>query len=85
MGVDEGRSHRGLLRIAALWLLAATLGSCTALPGGSLDPLAPALGLPRQEGQAQPRDEWTGRCRDSRGEGKITLSLTREGSALQGA
>lgn len=85
MEVGKGRSRRGLFRIAAFGLLAATLGSCTALPGGSLDPLAPALGLPRQEGQVQPRDEWTGQYRDSRGEGKITLSLTREGNALQGA
>ena len=45
-------------KLAICGVLAAGLLSCTALPGGSLDPLVPALGLPRAEGTpAQPRSE----------------------------
>lgn len=45
-------------KLAICGLLAAGLVSCTALPGGSLDPLVSALGLHRgQESPAQPRPE----------------------------
>lgn len=102
-------------KLAICGLVGAGLVSCTALPGGSLDPLVPALGLPReQERPAQPRpeapappeasarrssapshevqprgepltrSEWTGRYRDTRGEGEIALTLTQDGSALGG-
>lgn len=102
-------------KLAICGLLAAGLVSCTALPGGSLDPLVSALGLPRvEEGPAQSRreapapaeasargssapshevqprgepptrSEWTGRYRDTRGEGEVALSLTQDGSARGG-
>ena len=113
-GGGEG-SREVVLRATLFGVVAAVLVSCTALPGGSMDPLVPALGLPRAEGtRTQPRpeapapteasargssapsrevrppgepptrSEWTGRYRDTRGEGEITLTLTQDGSAHGG-
>ncbi len=108
-------SWKVVLRAPFFGVLAAGLVSCTALPGGSLDPLVPALGLPQGEGTSaqarseppapveasaralsqpshavQPRGElpaqsaWSGRYRDTRGEGEIALTLMEDSSALGG-
>ncbi|MBI3780151.1 MAG: hypothetical protein HY278_03705 [candidate division NC10 bacterium] len=100
---------------ALFGVIAVGLVHCTALPGGSLDPLVPTLGLYREEERpAQPRPEapapaeasgrarsqpshevqprgglptqsaWSGRYRDTRGEGEIALTLMEDGSALGG-
>lgn len=56
-GGREG-SWKFILHAVLFWSLEAGLVSCTALPGGSLDPLVPALGLHRgEESLAQPRPE----------------------------
>ena len=56
-GGGEG-SRKAVLLAALSGVVAAGLVSCTALPGGSLDPLVPALGLHRAEGtRTQPRPE----------------------------
>ena len=56
MGERAESSRRIGLQAILFGVLAGGLVSCTALPVGSLDPLAPALGLPRvKEGPAQPR------------------------------
>lgn len=83
---------KAVLRAALLGAVMVGLVSCTPLPGGSLDPLVPTLGLPRGEertsvqprGAPPTRREWIGRYRDNRGEGEIALALTEEGSGLGG-
>ena len=51
-------SWKVVLQVALFGILASGLLSCAALPGGSLDPLVPALGLPRGEGTpVQPPSE----------------------------
>ena len=56
---ERAESSRGIgLQVILFGVLALGLVSCIALPGGSMDPLVPALGLPRAEGtRAQPRSE----------------------------
>ncbi len=57
-GGGTGGSWKVVFRAPFFGVIAAGLVSCTALPGGSLDPLVPALGLPRGESPpAQPRGE----------------------------
>lgn len=75
---------KGLFRGALVWALALELVGCAPLPGRTLDPMAPALGLPEEEGRGRSPDEWIGWYRDSRGEGKISLILTRERNTLRG-
>ncbi len=63
-GTDS--SWKVVLRAPFLGVIAAGLVSCTALPGGSLDPLVPALGLPRGEGTSvQARSEPPAQARAS--------------------
>ncbi len=57
-GGGTGGSWKVVFRAPFFGVIAAGLVSCTALPGGSLDPLVPALGLPRgEESSSQPRPE----------------------------
>ena len=65
----------GLIGAAALW-------GCAPLPGKTVDPLAPALGL--QQGPPPARDQWVGPYEDSRGSGELTIQLRRVGSRLEG-
>ncbi len=58
MGAARKVSRAVVLRIALLGVLTVGLASCTALPRGSLDPLAPVLGLPPvEEKPTQPPGE----------------------------
>ena len=58
MRAAKKRAREVLVRAALLGVVTAGLVSCTALPRGSLDPLAPILGLPPVErGPAQPPGE----------------------------
>ncbi len=58
MGDRAESSRRIALQVMLFGVLALALVSCIALPGGSMDPLVPALGLPRaEEGPAQPGRE----------------------------
>lgn len=75
---------KGLFWGVLVWTLALGLVGCAPLPGRTLDPVAPALGLRTEEGRGRSPDEWTGWYRDSRGEGEISLVLTLERNTLQG-
>jgi hypothetical protein len=58
MGDRAESSRRIGLQVILFGVLGLGLVSCIALPGGSMDPLVPALGLPRaEEGPAQPGRE----------------------------
>ncbi len=58
MGDRAESSRRIGFQVILFGVFALGLVSCTALPGGSLDPLVPALGLPRaEEGPVQPGRE----------------------------
>lgn len=75
---------KGLFRGALFWTLAVGLVGCAPLPGRTLDPMAPALGFPEEEGRGRSPDEWIGWYRDSRGKGEISLILTLERNTFQG-
>lgn len=69
-------------RIAVVLMGTAALWGCAPLPGKTVDPLAPALGL--QQGPPPARDQWFGRYEDSRGAGDLVIQLRRTGSRVEG-
>src|SRR5581483_9748125 len=77
MGIGtRGRIAAVLIGVAALW-------GCAPLPGKTVDPLAPALGL--RPGPPPAQDQWVGPYEDSRGSGELTIQLRRVGTRLEGS